>query len=324
MHEAGPDVSAKPAVPWSAAEIFLVFLVGLLCQTAVYTLLDAAGFYRWYYGGDGLKEAIKAGGEAGRLAQYRLGLWAGAIGTLLQVIAAPGLLRLGSGTTPEEVGLTTRNLGRNAAAGLAFAVIFVPGAYGLQALALGLVRTLGGEEQAHPFTLLAREGLHPAEWVLLVGAAVALAPLWEELFYRGIVQPWVMSRQPWGGPVALAVAFAVTASARADHVRDALAGGGRKLLLESLPFVTLLALAGVYAALSRPRRFQEAGLFATAVLFAWVHAGVWPSPVALLWLALGLGWLRWRGRSLAGCVVLHAAFNAVACLVLLLSPWWGP
>ena len=36
---------------------------------------------------------------------------------------------------------------------------------------------------------------------------------------------------------------------------------------------------------------------ATAVLFSWVHVRVWPSPVALLWLALGLGWLRWRSPT---------------------------
>jgi membrane protease YdiL (CAAX protease family) len=61
-------------------------------------------------------------------------------------------------------------------------------------------------------------------------------------------------------------------------------------------------------------------LFATAVLFGWVHARVWPSPVPLLWLGLGLGWLAWRGRSIAGCVVLHAVFNGIACVILLLSP----
>jgi membrane protease YdiL (CAAX protease family) len=65
--------------------------------------------------------------------------------------------------------------------------------------------------------------------------------------------------------------------------------------------------------LLRPRERAPAALFATAVLFGWFHARVWPSPVALTILALALGWLRWRLRGLAAPVALHAAFNGVAC-----------
>ena len=75
-------------------------------------------------------------------------------------------------------------------------------------------------------------------------------------------------------------------------------------------------LVGVFHLLDR-RNTAWGGLFATAVLFAWVHVSVWPSPVPLVWLALGLGWLAWRGHSLAGAIVLHAVFNAVACAALL-------
>ncbi len=322
MPEARPDVQPEHGIRWTAAEIVLIYVVGMLCQAAAYALLERAGFYVWFYGGDGLRETAQASGAAGQLARYRLGLWSGLPGTLLQVLAALAVLRFGSGTTPAEVGLTTRNLGRNAAAGLVFSFIFVPGAYALQALALRVIESLGGQQQEHPFTLLSREGLLPAEWALLVATAVLLAPLWEELFFRGVVQPWVMAERRWGGPAALAVAFVLTASLRADHLWAAVGAGGLTLLVESLPFVALLALAALYAILAWSRRFEQAGLLAAAVLFGWVHVHVWPSPLALVWLGVGLGWLRWRGRSLAGCFVLHAAFNAVACAVLLLSPWW--
>jgi membrane protease YdiL (CAAX protease family) len=58
-------------------------------------------------------------------------------------------------------------------------------------------------------------------------------------------------------------------------------------------------------------------IFATAVLFAAIHARVWPSPVALLLLGLGLGYLAWTRRSLVPSIVVHALFNAIACLYLL-------
>ena len=357
MPEGNAEGRYEPEVPWTGWEIILVFLVGFVGPSAVYLLLDGAGFYRWFYGGDELREAVKAGGAAGQLAQYRLGLWAGCLGAILQVASALTILCGTSGATAADLGLTRRNLGRNVGAGLLFALIILPGAYALNWLSLLVIRQLGGEEQPHPFTQLGQAGLQPVEWVLLITTAVALAPLWEELLYRGIVQPWVMTRQPWAGPAVLAIALAMTVATRGEQMKAAMAGGVREMRVESLPITALLALAVVYFYLASMDRFREvgreaagrfrsateeglpsgigpskatevvplagrrnaseiAGLFATAVLFAWIHARVWPSPVPLLWLALGLGWLRWRGRSLAGSIVLHAVFNAVACLVL--------
>jgi membrane protease YdiL (CAAX protease family) len=51
------------------------------------------------------------------------------------------------------------------------------------------------------------------------------------------------------------------------------------------------------------------------MLFAASH-NVWPTPVPLLLLGLGLGWLASRTQSLVGPIVCHALFNGVACLVL--------
>jgi membrane protease YdiL (CAAX protease family) len=58
-------------------------------------------------------------------------------------------------------------------------------------------------------------------------------------------------------------------------------------------------------------------VYSTAALFASIHP--WPTPVALFVLGLGLGWLAYRTQSLVGPMVLHALFNAVACL----SAWRG-
>jgi membrane protease YdiL (CAAX protease family) len=57
-------------------------------------------------------------------------------------------------------------------------------------------------------------------------------------------------------------------------------------------------------------------VFASAVLFAWVHASVWPTPIPLLVLALGLGWLARSTGNLAGPILVHALFNTVACILL--------
>lgn len=55
-------------------------------------------------------------------------------------------------------------------------------------------------------------------------------------------------------------------------------------------------------------------VFGTALLFGMLHVGVWPTPIPLFVLGLGLGWLAWRTQSLVGPIVLHALFNAVGSL----------
>jgi membrane protease YdiL (CAAX protease family) len=296
-----------PNRPVAGLEIVCVFLLPMLWFLAVNQVLKSAGFFAWFYGPE----------DEGPLARVRQGLWITAIAAPLQVASALVFLRRGIGVPLAEVGVTTRNLGRNALAGLVFAVIFVPGAYGIQALALMALEAAGSTPGEHPFARLGSSGLLPAEWALLLFGAVVVAPVWEELVYRGLIQPWVMRNGRAGSLAALGLATLFAGPA----VREAMpaAPTPREMVVNLAPLWLLAPLVGAYFLLERRNR-AWGGLFASAVLFAWIHASVWPSPVPLVWLALGLGWLAWRGRSLAGAVVLHAVFNAVACAAL----WYGP
>jgi membrane protease YdiL (CAAX protease family) len=49
------------------------------------------------------------------------------------------------------------------------------------------------------------------------------------------------------------------------------------------------------------------------------HVAVWPSPIPLFVLGLGLGVLAEGTRSLVGPIVVHSAFNAVSCGYLALK-----
>lgn len=306
------------AVPWGGVEIVAVVFLSFLVQAVLFQLFLRAGWYERMYGAEMVAAALAPADRAGHLAGFRLALWPSFLGPLLQIVLTVALMRTGPRATLAQMGLTLRHAGRHAIAGLVFAAVFAPGAYAIQAVVLHLTQTLGGKVEEHPFTALGQEALYPLEWLLLIVAAVVLAPLWEELLYRGLIQPWVHDRQPDAGPAVLAVAAVWTLAVRGDALRTALGEGGRALLLELIPLLVLLALVPIYFLLARrPRGPLLAGLFATAVLFAWVHARVWPSPIPLLWLAIGLGWLRHRTGGLAASVVLHAAFNAIAVVTML-------
>src|ERR1700730_5169431 len=48
--QTGPSPIPRGVVPWTGPEIVLVMLLGPVCQSAVYWLLEAGGWFRWFYG----------------------------------------------------------------------------------------------------------------------------------------------------------------------------------------------------------------------------------------------------------------------------------
>jgi membrane protease YdiL (CAAX protease family) len=169
--------------------------------------------------------------------------------------------------------------------------------------------------QEHALTLLARQKPLPVEWALIIGNAVVAAPVFEELVFRGVLQPWFGFRS--GGAAAMLAAFGMALAQRVNLIADALQSGGHGLLTALLPALFVVALVPFFLAVERrPPRSDSAAVFGTALLFASMHAGVWPSPVPLFVLGLGLGMLKSRTHSLVAPIVLHGLFNAVSCLLL--------
>jgi membrane protease YdiL (CAAX protease family) len=81
--------------------------------------------------------------------------------------------------------------------------------------------------------------------------------------------------------------------------------------------------------LERPWRDFGAGWFSwkvacarwsivgSAMFFALVH-GAWPTPIALFFLGLALGWLTYRTQSLVPAIVVHGLFNLVSFVALVI------
>ena len=68
-------------------------------------------------------------------------------------------------------------------------------------------------------------------------------------------------------------------------------------------------------------KWRNAGaVYASAALFAAVHASVWPTPIPLLGLGLGLGYLALSTRSVLVPVIVHGLFNAVSAVFVLRGP----
>jgi membrane protease YdiL (CAAX protease family) len=346
MHEDRDEVGGGVRlVPWTAGEILVAFVtVSFFWPAAAFQLLHVSGFYHRLYGDEAAtlawsdpdrskQQRLALGALAGpgaadaalpvlrNQAFYRLNLWAMVLAFPFQVATIPVLLRGASGTQPEQLGLTARRLGRNLLAGAVGAVVLTPLVLGLNALVEELYREAGaGGLREHPLTQVARQELAPVEWVLFFLTPLVVAPVVEELLFRGLLQPWLAVRR-WGGHAAMTLALVQAVLTCGSRARDAWPLGAGPFLEQAAPVVFVLALVPIYLAVCRLSRTPvPRAIFGTALVFAYVHAGVWPSPVALFLLALGLGVLAWRTRSLAGPILLHSLFNGVSCLRLF---FWG-
>jgi membrane protease YdiL (CAAX protease family) len=164
-------------------------------------------------------------------------------------------------------------------------------------------------------------------WALVIAEAVISAPVREELFFRGCVQPW-LTRRPWGGDLAVALAMVCPLLLRPG-------GPGVGTAFVPTIFVALvacvcwwaekplLALRGVLGSTGlrlfpddHGGRAAYRGVIGTSLLFAAFHSGSWPDPIPLTVIGIGLGWLAWRTQGVFASTIAHMTFNGVMLAIL--------
>lgn len=297
----------------------LIFAANVFWNAAAYQVVTETKLFG-QPGGAETVEAERTTGQnnAQQLARARLGLWAGVLAFPFFLLTLPFLLRFTRDIRPADVGLTRERLGRNLFSGLLTGCALTPLVVMLHLLVQWWFRTaVGKEQEEHPYTMLASGGLSPIEWVLLIVGAVVVAPIYEELFFRGVLQR-LFVRVPasaWGGMIAAA---ALATALRWKGIKSTWHEGGAPFWTEWAPLIFVLVLIPHFLILRyRTRAPAPAAIFASSVLFAAVHSFAWPTPVALTVLGVGLGTLAQRQRSLAGPIALHGTFNAFNCALLM-------
>lgn len=187
---------------------------------------------------------------------------------------------------------------------------------------------LGRMPEQHPITNLARgEGWGNVSFLLL---ACLVAPVIEEVVFRGILLAWMVGgrERNTGGLQETPIA---PSSARPLIVMAIAAGmilvlwilariGGRDPRPDPVIFAGVLAvgLFLLWVAVRRGRRHVLA-VYVSAAVFGLGHSGVWPTPIPLFFLGLGLGWLAVRTRGIFVPIIVHGLFNAVSAVFVLRS-----
>jgi membrane protease YdiL (CAAX protease family) len=303
-------------IPWGGYEVGLVFFVTLLLVPALVTqILNTGGFFYYLYGPDF--------GATPAAADRRI-LWVSAFAFPFQVGGILIILRGLTGARLYQLGLTTSNAVRNLLLGWLAWLLCTPPVLVLNILVSWGYRLWEGEKpEEHPLARLAREQPLAIEWVLIGLTGVVMAPILEELLFRRVLLAWA-ARRPWGGPIILLAAFALTAGKSLLDIteawdQDCLSLRSALHALEPTIFVLVMA-TGFFVGERRFRSWRSQpctvrAIYSTALLFGVFH--IWPTPVPLFVLGLVLGYLAYRTQNLIAPMVLHALFNGVACLLIL-------
>jgi membrane protease YdiL (CAAX protease family) len=305
-------------VPWGVAEVILIAIVAyVVIPPIVFQALKSMGFYPWLYGPD--FQFPKLADDADKIPAIinsRLGIWIEIFSTPFQIACIPLLLYLSNGTRPYQIGLTGHRWARDIVLACISWFIFSLPVMGVNFLAGWLYALVAHKEpETHPIVILARTQPKSLEVVAIIFMAMIKAPVWEELLFRGVVQNWLAARS-WGGELAITLAVIV-----AFFGRDKAGLWPMAFILAMLPGYFLTAQA-TWRWLPDSQAIRA--IYGTSLLFAAFHSSVWPTPVALFFLSLGLGYLALRTQSLVGPMVLHSLFNAVASVAIFLTPQPAP
>lgn len=235
------------------------------------------------------------------------------IGLLLVLV--PALVRRTSGASLADLGLHRKEWPRQMGIGVRAAMLMTPPVCALQFLTTRI-----WPSQTHPVEQMVLQKLTVGVAILAVLSTMVLAPLIEELLFRGIFQRWLgrsvedppvptetnqdtrrpTTLEPENEPWLWDLNYAPPKSAPITPGSELLDGNSLPAELPALPFLNLPILF-------------------TSMLFAAMHLAQWPAPIAIFLLSIALGAVYQRTGSLLASVTMHGVFNGINTLLLLLA-----
>lgn len=209
----------------------------------------------------------------------------------------------------------------NRAAGVVLAIlawaVLTPFVLSFHAVVLQLQAAIDGERGQHPLEQFRSEGIW--DTVLFLAQAAFVAPLIEEILFRGILLPWIgggRDRTP-GNSIIPAVVPVGARPWLVVALSALYAASTGKLPPLAFAGVLAVGLVVVRVAVRRSKWRTAGAVYSSAAFFGVIHSAVWPSPIPLFVLGLGLGWLAMRTRGVLVPTIVHGLFNAVSAVYVL-------
>jgi membrane protease YdiL (CAAX protease family) len=226
-----------------------------------------------------------------------------AVINVLLLILVPALVRLTSRATLADLGLDLTNWREQMAVGGVAALLMTPAVLAVQSVAIHI-----WPPHAHPVEDMLLEQFTAGVAVLAIVSTMILAPMIEELLFRGVVQRWLTrllgDRQDCSPNL--------DEEKTATEIVDAWTEDDPYQPPKS-EFPAAKPPPG-----SRSPGFSTSAIVLTSLLFAGVHFPQWPSPIGIFLLSMALGAVYQKTGSLIAAVTMHGAFNGFSTLGLLL------
>jgi membrane protease YdiL (CAAX protease family) len=249
----------------------------------------------------------------------------------LLIIVVPFLVRRTSGARLRDLGLSFRGSAMQLAVGVVATLAATPLVYSIQ---VGAIRFW--QPRQHELQKMLTE--EPLGWgiaSLAIVSAVILAPIFEELMFRGLVQRWCIDfftrrlttpklatgRLTSAGQMTVAdslgrdmaangVAMPPTDQDRLERVFDAELDSSHVKAAET-PVSRGLQVSS--------RTSAGLGIGFTSLVFGAIHFDQWPAPIPLFALAMVIGFVYYRTGSLIAAIIMHATFNGFSTLGLFVA-----
>jgi membrane protease YdiL (CAAX protease family) len=240
-----------------------------------------------------------------------------AISAILLVLL-PLVVRMSSGAGLRDLGLSFDGWKHQASVGVVAILILIPVVYAIQTVAVLLLALFEGRPRVHPVEKMLREQSSGGVAYLAFISAVIVAPVIEELIFRGILQRWLIGLLVRRKPAPLQ-----------DDPDDpflpppAAAAPSDPLYWEVEDGLPMMPKPLQPASAARPDIRAGVAIGLTSLCFAAVHGPQWPAPVALFVLAVAIGTVYHRTGSLIAAICMHAVFNGFSTLWLFLAMLGG-
>jgi membrane protease YdiL (CAAX protease family) len=232
----------------------------------------------------------------------------------LLLVLVPAFVRLTSGAGLADLGLHCKEWPRQMGIGVRAAMLMTPPVCAIQFLAVRIWRS-----QTHPVEQMVLEKLTPGVAILAVLSTMVLAPLIEELLFRGILQRW-LGRFVEDRPLPTTTIQENGWSATLESKNESFLWDSEYAPPKSTAIgpVSEILLNGHQLAEQPSSRSSNLPILLTSIFFAAMHLPQWPAPIAIFLLSMALGTVYQRTGSLLASVTMHATFNGINTLLLLL------
>src|SRR5271166_481169 len=237
-----------------------------------------------------------------------------AVSNGLLLVLVPAFVRLTSGAGLADLGLHRQEWPRQMGIGVRAALLMTPPVCAIQFLTVQIWRS-----QAHPVEQMVLEKLTAGVAILAVLSTMVLAPWIEELLFRGIFQRW-LGRLVEDRPLPTTTIQEKGRFGPLEPENESFFLNSKAAPTESTPIDpgSEILASGHQPAEQPSSRSSSLPILLTSFFFAAMHLPQWPAPIAILLLSMALGTVYQRTGSLLAAITMHATFNGVNTLLLLL------